>query len=123
MDARGKVAVSPEEVHEMFKDSPIQPSQAIRISDHFRVNEDAMLHFKKLITKQGQEDKTRDFYEAFLLVALASGAYQIGNDLLGITPFEVYFEDAVLYLHKDEAFLNRDCFGQMVRDRYARFFS
>ena len=122
MNEFGRVNVSADELHEMFKDYKYKPSLALRVADNIKVNTVMMERFRKLITKQGQEDKTRDFYEAFLLLALGRGAYQFMNDT--VKPAEIIstFEDAVLYIHRDEAFNEVDNFGKLARDRYARFF-
>lgn len=89
--------------------------------DHYHCEERHYIKFKALITKEGDEDKTVDYYKAMLWLAAGVEGYRAKGwasteDLLS------HLDNVLMYLHRDEVFKEVPVFGMAKKDPYRNFF-
>ena len=78
--------------------------------------------FQVLIDRYGDEDKTQDYYKAFLWLAWSSDEYRRIEKVSSRGMLKI-LDDLILLFHREEAFTKVDCYGIVKKDPYIKFFS
>lgn len=78
--------------------------------------------FQVLIDRYGDEDKTQDYYKAFLWLAWSSDEYRRIEKVSSEGMLKI-LDRLILFFHREEAFTKVDCFGEVKKDPHIKFFS
>ena len=91
------------------------------VNMHYKLNTDQLKKFMGLITKEQDEDKTEDYYKAFLWLAFGLDSFRRYNYVTREGLLKA-LDDVLFLVHRDEVFERQDVTGSMLRDPYAKFF-
>lgn len=123
----GRVYIRDSELVEVFgrhpenHKVPTMPPE-LWFGPHYKLDPKIYADFQVLIDRYGDEDKTQDYYKAFLW--LASGIEEhIRDEYVTMRSMIKALDMLTFFFHRDEVFDKTECFGQMVADPYHKFFS
>jgi hypothetical protein len=91
------------------------------VNMHYKINTDQLKKFMGLITKEQDEDKTEDYYKAFLWLAFGLDSFLRYNYVTREGLLKA-LDDVLFLVHRDEVFERQDVTGSMLRDPHAKFF-
>ena len=119
----GLMEVGLEEIRAMFSNGEVLVMPPLLRVDSGRVTpKERLAEFQQLIEDHGVADKTQDFYRAFLWLADSIDMYVKYN---GVNQGMLYkqLDEVTLYMHRGEAFVEIEHFGEQKKDSYHKFFS
>ena len=119
----GKVDINREELKAMFStDERLVMPPHLSISRGRGIPKERLAEFQQLIEDHGVADKTQDFYRAFLWLvhSIDLNRRWRGSDLALIIK---QLDEVTFYMHRGEAFVETEHFGEQKKDSYAKFFS
>ena len=119
----GKVDINREELKAMFStDERLVMPPHLSISRGRAIPKERLAEFQQLIEDHGVADKTQDFYRAFLWLADSIDMYVKYN---GVNQGMLYkqLDEVTFYMHRGEAFVEIEHFGEQKKDSYHKFFS
>ena len=119
----GKVDINREELKAMFStDERLVMPPHLSISRGRAIPKERLAEFQQLIEDHGVADKTQDFYRAFLWLvhSIDLNRRWRGSDLALIIK---QLDEVTFYMHRGEAFVETEHFGEQKKDSYAKFFS
>ena len=119
----GLMEVGLEEIRAMFSNGEVLVMPPLLRVDSGRVTpKERLAEFQQLIEDHGVADKTQDFYRAFLWLADSIDMYVKYN---GVNQGMLYkqLDEVTFYMHRGEAFVETEHFGEQKKDSYAKFFS
>jgi hypothetical protein len=92
------------------------------LGNGYIIPKEKLAEFQQLIEDHGVVDKTQDFYRAFLWLAYSIDLRRLwkGVDLSSLLR---QLDEVTLYMHRGEAFVEIEHFGEQKKDSYAKFFS
>lgn len=117
-DDRGAVRIGKEELMAVFG-SERRPN-TLEPSPTRKPKAEDCAAFLKLITKRADEDKTEDYYKAFLWLCFGAHRFVYSIIYKG-TVFDL-LDKVLLYTHRDEVFDGVEHYGKEIRDTYGKFF-
>jgi hypothetical protein len=119
----GKLNIDVEELKAMFSkgDLLVMPPRLF-LGNGYIIPKEKLAEFQQLIEDHGIADKTQDFYRAFLWLVHSIDLRRLwkGVDLSSLLR---QLDEVTLYMHRGEAFVETEHFGEQVKDSYAKFFS
>lgn len=123
----GLMEVGLEEIRTMFSNgetplnSLVMPP-LLRVDSGWTIPKERLAEFQQLIEDHGVADKTQDFYRAFLWLvhSIDLNRRWRGSDLALIIK---QLDEVTFYMHRGEAFVETEHFGEQKKDPYAKFFS
>lgn len=123
----GLMEVGLEEIRTMFSNGET-PLNSLVMPPLLRVDsgrvtpKERLAEFQQLIEDHGVADKTQDFYRAFLWLvhSIDLNRRWRGSDLALIIK---QLDEVTFYMHRGEAFVETEHFGEQKKDSYAKFFS
>ena len=94
----------------------------LSVSGGRMIPKERLAEFQQLIEDHGVLDKTQDFYRAFLWLvhSIDQNRRWKGVDLSLILR---QLDEVTFYMHRGEAFVETEHFGEQKKDSYAKFFS
>ncbi len=120
----GKVDIGVEELKAMFSNDKgsLEMPPRLSVDTHYTIPKESLAEFQQLIEDHGVVDKTQDFYRAFLWLADSVDMYVKYN---GVDKKILYkqLDEITFYMHRGEAFVEIELFGESKRDPYYKFFS
>ncbi len=120
----GKVDIGVEELKAMFSNDrgSLEMPPRLSVDTHYTIPKESLAEFQQLIEDHGVVDKTQDFYRAFLWLADSVDMYVKYN---GVDKKILYkqLDEITFYMHRGEAFVEIELFGESKRDPYYKFFS
>jgi hypothetical protein len=119
----GLMEVGLEEIRAMFSNGEVLVMPPLLRVDSGRVTpKERLAEFQQLIEDHGVADKTQDFYRAFLWLvhSIDLNRRWRGSDLALIIK---QLDEVTFYMHRGEAFVETEHFGEQKKDSYAKFFS
>lgn len=119
----GLMEVGLEEIRAMFSKGEVLVMPPLLRVDSGRVTpKHSLAEFQQLIEDHGVADKTQDFYRAFLWLvhSIDLNRRWRGSDLALIIK---QLDEVTFYMHRGEAFVETEHFGEQKKDPYAKFFS
>lgn len=124
---KGLVLIADKELVDMFgpaiegKHLPKLPPP-LWFGPNYKTEQKTYADFQVLIDKYGDEDKTQDFYRAFLWLASSTESHR-RTGFVTMKGMLKELDGLIYFFHRDEAFDVIECFGQAVKDPYVKFFS
>jgi hypothetical protein len=119
----GRLNIDVEELKAMFSkgDLLVMPPR-LYLGNGYIIPKEKLAEFQQLIEDHGVVDKTQDFYRAFLWLAYSIDLRRLwkGVDLSSLLR---QLDEVTLYMHRGEAFVEIEHFGEQKKDSYAKFFS
>jgi hypothetical protein len=103
-----------------IKGLPVFPTPLWK-RDYYHCEERHYTKFKALITKEGDEDKTLDYYKAMLWLAAGIEGYR-SRGWASTEDLLLHLDHVLMYLHRDEVFKEIPVFGEAKKDSYKNFF-
>jgi hypothetical protein len=119
----GLMEVGLEEIRAMFsKGETLVMPPLLRVDSGRVTPKHSLVEFQQLIEDHGVADKTQDFYRAFLWLvhSIDLNRRWRGSDLTLIIK---QLDEVTFYMHRGEAFVETEHFGEQKKDSYAKFFS
>jgi hypothetical protein len=120
----GKVDIEIEELKAMFSNDKgsLEMPPILSVNTHYIIPKEKLAEFQQLIEDHGVADKTQDFYRAFLWLANSIDMYSRYN---GVDKTMLYkqLDEITFFIHRGEAFVEIELFGESKRDPYYKFFS
>jgi len=131
-DEHGRVHLSDREFGDIFghkKGSSGKPLNGLPdfpaplwVGPHYKLETKYWAEFQQLIEDHGIAAKTQDIYKAFLWLASGIERYR-EHGCCYAADVSRAFDEVIFFLHRGEVFSTIDCWGQEVKDPYAKFFS
>lgn len=119
----GKLNIDVEELKAMFsKGGLLVMPPRLFLGNGYIIPKEKLAEFQQLIEDHGVLDKTQDFYRAFLWLV---HSIDLRRQWKGVNLSSLLrqLDEVTLYMHRGEAFVEIEHFGEQVKDSYAKFFS
>jgi len=120
----GKVDIGIDELKDMFSNDKgsLEMPPRLSVQTHYVIPKEKLAEFQQLIEDHGVADKTQDFYRAFLWLAKSVDMYA-GYNGVDKTMLYKQLDEITFFIHRGEAFVEIELFGESKRDPYYKFFS
>ena len=92
----------------------------LRVLHNYKIPKDSLAEFQRLITDNG-EDKTQDFYRAFMWLIHGSNFFR-AEAKSSSTVILKLLDEVTYFIHRDEVFDKVSTPGDYRRDNYSHFF-
>lgn len=119
----GLIDITIEEIRAMFsKGEILVMPPSLGVGSGRAMPKHSLAEFQQLIEDHGVADKTQDFYRAFLwLIYSIDHARRWRGS--GLAMIFKQLDEVTFYMHRGEAFVETEHFGEQKKDSYAKFFS